>query len=412
VRARGGGLTTDALYENPGHLKVELSVRGLRLDAGLRDRLFEGTEARASTDIDLLLPEDVWVQAPIDERWTAGSPFTLAAEAGRFRLRRADRTPLEVRVLAPPDFYRRRTSEGRPMGQLAEVHGNFVAIDPAAACGFGSRGLPCAFCRGLGPAAAPTLPSVAEVVEVVRAAFDEGAAEFVYFRSRCSDAPDGGLEGLRPYILGVKKHFDTLIAAELDPPLEGRDVDRAYAAGIDAVSYNLEIFDPATLERVCPRRARAVGRDRYLEALRRAAAIFPAGTVWCELVVGVEPLDSTRTAIDTLTAMGVLPVLSVVGPAAADEAGLAPPSPEELCPVYAHLYEAVKRQRTPMTWVRDLPIGITPLDARFFVDESDRLAVTSFYRSRLGTLAARSLSRLRRRLRVKTVSESFDSSRL
>ena len=64
--------------ENPGHLKVELSVHGLKLDAALRDRLFEGAEPRASREIDLLLPEDVWVQAPIDERWTATSPFTLA----------------------------------------------------------------------------------------------------------------------------------------------------------------------------------------------------------------------------------------------------------------------------------------------------------------------------------------------
>jgi hypothetical protein len=292
------------------------------------------------------------------------------------------------------------------------VHGNFVAIDPLAACGFGTPGLPCAFCRGTAAVTASTLPTVAEVVEVVRAAFDEGAAEFVYFRGRCTDAADGGVEALTPYILAVKKHFDTLIAAQLDPPTELRDVDRLYAAGVDAVSYNLEIYDPATLERHCPRRARAVGRHRYLEALRHAAQVYPSGTVWTELVVGVEPLDSTRAAIDTLTAAGVLPVLSVVGPAAAAAPDLAVPAPEELRPVYAHLYEAVKRHRTPMTWVRDLPIGVTPLDARFFVHESDRLSVTSFYRSRLGTLAARSLSRLRRRLRVKTVSESFDSSHL
>ncbi len=106
------------------------------------------------------------------------------------------------------------------------------------------------------------------------------------------------------------------------------------------------------------------------------------------------------------------PVKSSASSTSPGPTGFTVPSPEELRPVYAHLYETVKQQRTPMTWVRDLPIGVTPLDARFFVDERDRLSATSFYRSRLGTLAARSLSRLRRRLRVKTVSESFDSSRL
>ena len=415
---RGGGLTTTTgLQDNPGHLKVELSLRGLKLAAGLRDRLFEGVEA-PDGGIDLLLPEDVWVQAAIDEHLTAASPFTLAVEAGGFRLRRGgtaplQATPLEVRVLAPPDFYRRQTSRGTPMGQLAAVHGNFIALDPAAACGFGSRGVPCAFCRGAAPAAPIAIPSVPDVIEVVRAAFDEGAAEFVYFRSRCSEAEDGGLRTLEPYIAAVKKHFDTLVAAQLQPPRDLLVIDRTYAIGVDAISYNLEIYDPAMLARYCAGRSRAIGRERFLEALRHAAAIFPSGTVWSELVVGVESFDSTRVAIDALAATGVLPVLSVVGPAAAVAMpGLTLLAPETLAPLYAHLYETVKRHRIPMTWVRDLPIGVTPLDARFFVDEHARLAVTSFYRSRLGTLAARSLSRLRRRLRVRTVSESFDSSQL
>jgi hypothetical protein len=398
---------------NPGRLKLELSLKGLRLDAALRAQLIDDLDG----GLDLLLPEDVWVQAPIDERLTESSPFSLAADARGFRLQRSDSAsgdqPLEVRVLAAPEFYRRSTTHGTPMSQLAAVHGNFIAIDPGAACGFGSRGVPCGFCRGTGAAEQPALPPVADVIEVVRAAFDEGAAEFVYFRSRCSEAEDGGLKTLQPYILAVKKHFDTLVAAQLLPPRDEKVVDYTYAMGVDAVSYNLEIYDPAMLERHCAGRVHRVGRDRILETLRHAASVFPSGTVWTELVVGVEPLASTRAGIDALTAIGVVPVLSVVGPAAAAVTpGLTVPAPEEIAPIYSHLYDTVKRRRTPMTWVRDLPIGVTPLDARFFVDAAERVGVPSFYRSRLGTYAARSLSRLRRRLRVRTVSESFDSSHL
>ena len=131
------------LLANPGHLKVELSLKGLRLDAALRAQL---VDEAASGGIDLLLPNDVWVQAPIDEHLTAHSPFTLAADAHGFRLRRADGgtdgAALEVRILAAPEFRRRSTARGTPMSDLAAVHGSFVAIDPAAAgCGFGGRRL-------------------------------------------------------------------------------------------------------------------------------------------------------------------------------------------------------------------------------------------------------------------------------
>lgn len=386
----------------------------MRLEEATRRELLADAGDAAPSALELLLPDDVWVQVPIEPAWTATSPFTLATVGSGFRLERDGTADgVDVRVLAPPEFYRRRTTAGTPMDHLARVHGTFVALDPAAACGFGSRGMPCGFCRGTGAAARGAPPSVAEVIEVVRAAFDEGAAEFVYFHGRCSDAADGGLAELRPYIQAVKKHFDTLVAAQLQAPADVREIDRTYALGVDGVSYNLEIFDEALLQRYCAGRAGLVGRPRVLEALRHAASIFPSGTVWTELVVGIEPLDATRAAVDTLVGMGVLPVLSVVGPAAvASIPGLVPPAVEDLAPVYAHLYEAVKRTRTPMTWVRDLPIGVTPLDARFFVEADARIPVGSFYRSRLGTLAARGLSRLRRRLRVRTVSESFDSSHL
>jgi hypothetical protein len=396
--------------ESPAHLKVELSLHGLRVDAALRAQL---SENGAPAVLDLLLPQDVWVQVAIDERWTTASPFALDSEKSRFRLHRGEGAPLDVRVLAPPAFYSRRTRNGTQMSQVAEVHGNFVAVDPGAVSGFASRGTPCAFCRGAGSSGPSTLASVADVVETVRAAFDEGVADFVYFHSRCSDAPDGGMSVLGPYIKAVKKHFDTLVAAQLQAPVDLRDVDHTYALGVDAVNYNLEIYDPDVLARYCPGRIRRVGREHLLETLRYAATIYPRGTVWTELVIGLEALDSTRAAIDALATMGVLPVLSVVGPAArAASPGLRSPTPAELAPVYAHLYETVKRTRIPMTWVRDLPIGITPLDARFFVHENERVGVASFYRSRLGTLAARGLSRLRRRLRVKTVSDSLDSSHL
>jgi hypothetical protein len=67
-----------------------------------------------------------------------------------------------------------------------------------------------------------------------------------------------------------------------------------------------------------------------------------------------------------------------------------------------------------MGWVRDLSFAVTPLEARFFAGDDARVTVAlqHFYRSKLGNMAARNLSRLRRRLRVRRVSDSFDSSHL
>ena len=113
--------------------------------------------------------------------------------------------------------------------------------------------------------------------------------------------------------------------------------------------------------------------------------------------------------------MGVLPVLSIFRPL--DDGPLRDhplPRAAEAAPVFAHLFHAVRTARINMHWVRDLSSAVTPIEARFFAGDEARASVNmgQFYRSRLGALAARNLSRLRRRLRVRQLSDSFDSSHL
>ena len=409
---------------HPASLKLELAARGAVLDATVRDHgaLFRGTTGTTAVarSLDLVLPDETWVSAPVEERTTAGSPFHLLVDGERFFLVRreldgAETLRVEVRAVPQPRFYERRTTRGTPMWRVAAVHGSHLVINPAGACGFSLRGAPCRFCveGARGMTERDAVP-VEDVLETVRAAFDEGAAEFVYFNSAFFDAEDGGIGFLTPYIEAVRRHFDTLIATQVHPPRANHWIDRTYAMGVDALSYNLEIFDADVLQRHCVGRARYIGRERYLEALAYAAEVFPSGTVWTELVMGLEPPASTIRGIDALTAMSVVPVLGVFRGGGAPAADVAASDPAELASVLAHLYRAVKERRINMGWMRDLAFGVTPLEARHLAGDEARLAVAvqQLTRSRLGALAARSLARFRRRLRVRTVSESFESSHL
>lgn len=403
----------ETVSPNPGHLKLELGLKGVRLDAAVRA---EHASADPGRGLELLLPEDVWVNVPIDEQAATDSPFLLSGAGDRCTLQRnGDRVP--VHLVPPPHFYRLTTKAGTPMARVGEVYGSCIAINPAAACGFSLRGAPCRFCRsGTGVAISDGFPlSLSEVVEVVRAAFAEGVVECVYFNPPYVGGEDAGIAFLQPYIQAIKKHFDTLVAVQIHPPRTNGWIDRTYAMGVDALSYGVEIHNDEVLGRHCAGRVRHIGRERYYDALAYAASVFPSGTVWSDLVLGLEPIDSTMRGIDTLTGMGVLPVLSLHrSPSGSALSSDPPPSLDSVLPVFTHLFHAVRQAKINMGWVRDLSFAITPLEARFFAGDEARMAAAMqyFYRSRLGTLAARSLSRLRRRLRVRTVSDSFDAARL
>ncbi len=391
---------------NPGYLKVDLVSQGVRLSPSAAGH------ADLAHGVELLLPGDLWVRAVPQDETSRHPAYTLVIEGDAHLLVRGDEPPVEVRIVPPPAFYGTTTSGGTPMWRIARVHGGCLVIAPGRGCGSALWGAPCSFCTtgAADGADAPPPVLVAEVVDVVRAAFAEGAAEFVYFNVAAGDADDRGVAFIEPYVRAVKRHFDTLVAVQSHPPAGNDWIDQTYAMGVDGVSYALELHDAEALARRCPGRVQQVGRERTYEALRHAGAIFPGGTVWSEMILGVEPEASTMRGIDTLTAMGVLPVLSLAGSAN----GAAPPSAAELAPLLKHLFTAVRDARINMGWVRDLSFAITPLEARFFAGDEARMAVAlqSFYRTRVGSLAARNLSRLRRRLRVRRVSDSFDSSHL
>src|SRR5437899_4032114 len=347
----------------PVHLKLELAVHGARLDAALAQRVGGGRGAGSSSrpSLDVVLPGEVWVGVPIVD---TGTPYVLAAEGGETYLLRRDAAGnatlrIEVRVATPPRYYERRTSRGTPMSGIATVRAGHLVISPGAACGYSMNGAPCRFClEGARVAVERDAAPIADVIEVVRAAFGEGVAEHVYFNTAVFDAEDGGIAFLAPYIEAVRRHFDTLVATQVHPPRSTAWIDRTYALGVDAVSYNLELFDPDVLNRHCIGRARYIGRERYLEALAHAAKVFPSGTVWTDLVLGLETADSTMAGIDALVEMGVVPVAAILR-------GEYPvPAAAEVTPVLAHLYRTVRHRGINMGWVRDLALGITPLEAR------------------------------------------------
>lgn len=406
--------------KNPGYLKLDISSKGIRLSK----ELIEGKDLRAAFlaragiggGIDIILPDDVWVNAPVREAFTKNSPYLLLKENGNFYIER-DGERVEVGIIPPPAFYEKKTSEGTPFAQVGTVHGGYLTITPIAACDFFPKFEGCKFCSKnfiMGPEGKTAL-SVREVVEIVHEAFEEGIAEFVQISLGYLDGEGRGMASIEPYITAIKKNFGTLLAVEAHPPDKDSWIDRTYAMGVDSIAYHLDIYNPEIFKSICPGKARHIGRERYLDALQYAASIFPSGTVTSNLIVGLEPFDSTIEGINHLTRMGVVPLLPIFKPLEGSDYGNHKiPEADEIAPLFAHLYNAVKGNKISMNWSKHVSIFITPIEGRYFTGDEAKLEVTLYnlYKSKLGGIATREIAKLRRRLKVREVEDSFDSSGL
>ncbi len=381
---------------HPGLLKLALGLNGI------------AATGRAAGDwIELVLEGEVWARARVDPASTL-KLIELGGGAGLIKLGIGDsQTEVAARVAPAPEFALRTTPRGIPLGTIAQVRGSYATVALGGGCGLGFQGRACAFCLGRELTHHPgEVWEVNDVVEAVRGAFDEGAAEAVHLQVGYFPGDDAGVQRLIPYLEAIHRHFDTMVAVTMHPPASLRAIDLTYASGVDALSYNLEAADAATMVRHFPGRARFFGRARYIEALGHAARIFPGGAVWSEIAIGLSPASAIRAAIDELAAIGVLPLLGVPAPEH-------PLDPAEAAPLCAALFESAIKSGLNMTWARDLSGAITPLEARFFVPGAPQLPLLhQLARNRLGALATRSLARFRRRLRVRRVRASFDSSHL
>ena len=72
------------------------------------------------------------------------------------------------------------------------------------------------------------------------------------------------------------------------------------------------------------------------------------------------------------------------------------------------------RDRLNLKWLYPTCCFLTPLDAAFFTEDpkTAKLAVRPVYQSKLGRKASEGFAALRRKLRVKDISDSFESAGL
>ena len=386
--------------DNPGSLKIDLMLRGIRIEDPVVKAWVCG-----SAGVDIILPQNTLVNVPCTGEFTGSSPYLIKRSGEGYAITDG-KSEVPVSFVEKPAYYSGKTSTGVPFSKIAASHGSYTVITPSPRCDFFNRSVECKYCAGNFNIAGieNVVYTVEEVIETVGAVLKEKGSVIVYLSIGFSDTPDGGIVFLRPYIQAIKKQFNCLVAVEALPPKENGWIDEAYALGADSILYNLEIFDQELFEMICPGRAKLIGRKRYLDALGYAAGIFPNGTVASHLIVGLEPPGSTCMGIDCFTEMGVVPILPIYRPSGGRSLSIEPLNTEIIIPVYKHLYKAIKKSKISLNWVRDISMVTTPVEIRGLVDGSSGKAsiVENFYKSRIGLKTAWGLSSIRRKLRVKS----------
>jgi len=241
------------------------------------------------------------------------------------------------------------------------------------------------------------------ILSVIKAAFEEGAADLIQLNMDYCREPDRGLTRLAPVVKAIKKEFSTFIALRGFPPKDKQFLDRVYAAGIDLLNFPLEGFVGF------PKKEDVISQPLVYGALEYAAKIFPPGTVWTELFLEPGSIDPLKDKIAYLTKKGILPLLRLTTPSIATEEYF-----HNVIEVARYLETNVQNSRLPLKWLFPHCRYMSPLDTGFFLDPTDKAKLNAkpVYKSLLGRKTLEGYTKLRRKLRIKDVSDSYESAGL
>jgi len=346
---------------NPGELKIDILCSGLRISDSARTALegihLPSSRAGLGSGLELVIPgplRDVWVNAPVAERFVAQTPYCLEAAGGGQRIRDTrNGFTYPVRLVPRPGWYEARTASGLRMGSVATLQGTCLSILIGDRCRFWKATQNCVFCgTGLDSSWEEERPAgVDDVVETALAARAESGITFVLLQSGYHGA--GGLRDAFPYLRALKEKAGLIVGVQFTPERDLALYDEALALGADHLSFSFEFYNPEYFRRYLPGKAEAIGRSQFFRALEHCARRMGKGRVSGQIIAGIEPLADTLHAIEYIGCVGAYPLVCIfrplLGTALEDHP---PPAFRDMEKVFRHVYRTCR--------AHSLPIDVAP----------------------------------------------------
>jgi hypothetical protein len=288
----------------------------------------------------------------VDDR----SPMSVKREKEgmAFQLYENGRHLCEVGFVRAHAWQQFRTTDGASHYEAGvEQLGDMLVVNVTPGCEYFMERKRCAFCAygrfnqrsealGQKPGQlAPNPVALKRLGEVLHCAAQTGEARHVYITGGSALSVEQETERFLPIVETARRAVGNNLRVTCGSGAVHREgALRLRDAGADSCCFNLEAWDAATFEAVCPGKASFVGRDKWIQGLLDAVGVFGHGNVASAFVAGVELLPpapgmtpdkmiaSILQGASFLMDHGIMPLYSplwpVEGTAYRSEDGLSP----------------------------------------------------------------------------------------
>lgn len=327
-------------------IKLKLLCSGIRLPENILNSYPGYRYKRASLSEGLcfdLFPDGCRFPVPVNlaihEKFVKDSPFEYDDKKGM--ILEKGREFVRASIVDYPPWYSEQLDDGTLFQEVFQIHyHNILATSLTNFCEYKESGRGCKFCA-MGYQITERNIKSAEHIKQVLAKLLEMGYSFteVNLNSGTLLEENRNVDQYLRAVEAVRQVSDIPVYAQICPPEDFAFIDNLIDAGVNSLSFNMEIYDEKLRKEVMPVKGR-IPRDKYFEALAYAVFRMGAHEVSSWLIAGLEPAESSIEGIKRIAATGAVPFVTVFRPLIGSEfEDRHPPSYESVAPVFSSLGE-------------------------------------------------------------------------
>jgi len=299
--------------------KLDLLFYGIRISENCYELLKKGKNRKITNDdyittkgLFIILNDSVYVNAMIN----TNSQYSVEREDTNLILKCNEQKICSINIIQPPDFALNSItlSNGRMITDLVNIHGDRIRIQPIRGCV--NR---CRFCD-LNRLKYQLMP-IKDLEEAFVYARDNVGFRHVLI----SGGSPLNCQADFDYLNNVYRYFGEKYGKTfpIDIMLVPRGLNindsskEAYEKflkklkewNISGLSINLELYNDLKRRKYIPQKDN-LGKENYLSFIKLAVEIFGKGNVRSCIIIGLEDTSDSLKAVEELSRLGCMPVLS------------------------------------------------------------------------------------------------------
>ena len=231
----------------------------------------------------------------------------------------------EIKLLPKSEFYSQKTSSGMPFMGNAVLQGlDWVAVQCLWPCEYACAGKPCQYCFSGGQFESlarrkkpmPFVPSPLDVAEVVKYAIENDNANSIQITGGSTFESEIEEKYITEYLVSIKENVGMEnikgeILLFITPPEKHNLIERYFSLGASRIICSIEVWDDERAAIITPGKREYTTKERHLNALEYIANKYGPGKALCNLIIGLESLDTFKEGATWLAERGIIPNASV-----------------------------------------------------------------------------------------------------